>query len=51
MSITIEEDKLPKELTPFQAVEAAYPTELARITDSIRRGLPVLVEAEKELTP
>ncbi|MGV3623721.1 MAG: AAA family ATPase [Archangium sp.] len=51
MSISIEEDKLPRELTPFQAVEAAYPTELARITDSLRRGLPVLVEAEKELTP
>ncbi len=51
MSISIEEDKLPKELTPFAAVEAAYPTEIARITDSLRRGLPVLVEGEKELTP
>ena len=51
MSISIPEEKLPAELTAFAAVEAAYPQELARITDSLRRGLPVLVEAEKELTP
>ena len=51
MSISIPEDKLPAELTAFAAVEAAYPQELARITDALRRGLPVLVEAEKELTP
>ncbi len=51
MSVSIPEDKLPAELTAFAAVEAAYPQELARITDSLRRGLPVLVEAEKELTP
>ena len=51
MSISILEDKLPAELTAFAAVEAAYPQELARITDALRRGLPVLVEAEKELTP
>ena len=51
MSTSIPEEKLPAELTAFAAVEAAYPAELARITDSLRRGLPVLVEAEKELTP
>jgi cell division protease FtsH len=51
VSVSIPEDKLPAELTAFAAVEAAYPQELARITDSLRRGLPVLVEAEKELTP
>ncbi len=51
MSVSIPEDKLPAELSAFAAVEAAYPAELARITDSLRRGLPVLVEAEKELTP
>lgn len=51
MSLTIPEDKLPVELTPFAAVEAAYPQELARIVDSLKRGLPTLVEAEKELTP
>ncbi len=51
MSLAIPEEKLPAELSAFAAVEAAYPAELARIVDSLRRGLPVLVEAEKELTP
>ncbi|MCC6337228.1 MAG: AAA family ATPase [Myxococcales bacterium] len=51
MSLSIPEDQLPVELSPFAAVEAAYPQELARATDALRRGLPVLVEAEKELTP
>jgi cell division protease FtsH len=51
MSLSVPEAQLPVELTPFAAVEAAYPQELARITDALRRGLPVLVEAEKELTP
>ncbi len=51
MSLSIPEDKLPAELSAFAAVEAAYPAELARIVESLRRGLPVLVEAEKELTP
>lgn len=51
MSNSIPEDKLPVELTAFAAVEAAYPAELARMADCLRRGLPVLVEAEKELTP
>jgi cell division protease FtsH len=51
MSLVIKEEALPVELSAFSAVEAAYPQEIARITDSLRRGLPVLVEAEKELTP
>jgi len=51
MSLTISEDKLPAELSAFVAVEAAYPQEIARTVDSLRRGLPVLIEAEKELTP
>jgi cell division protease FtsH len=51
MSLAIKEEALPVELSAFSAVEAAYPQEIARITDSLRRGLPVLVEAEKELTP
>ncbi len=51
MSLKIPEEQLPVEVTPFAAVEGAYPTEISRITDSLRRGLPVLVEAEKELTP
>jgi cell division protease FtsH len=51
MPLSIPEDQLPVELSPFAAVEAAYPQELARITDALRRGLSVLVEAEKELSP
>ena len=51
MSLRIPEEQLPVELTPFAAVESAYPTEIARITDALRRGLPTLVECEKELTP
>lgn len=51
MALSIAEEELPKDLSAFAAVEAAYPQELARITESLRRGLPVLVEAEKELTP
>lgn len=43
--------ELPSELTAFDAVEAAYPLELARATDSIVRGLPVLVECDKGLVP
>ncbi len=51
MSLRVPEDQLPVELTPFAAVEAAYPAEIARITDALRSGLPTLVECEKELTP
>lgn len=51
MAALIPENQLPLELTPFEAVEAAYPLELARIFDSLNSGLSVLVEAEKELTP
>ncbi|MBL8912324.1 MAG: AAA family ATPase [Archangium sp.] len=51
MSLIIPEEKLPAELSAFAAVEAAYPAEISRTTDSLRRGLPVLIEAEKELTP
>jgi cell division protease FtsH len=47
----VPEDQLPVELTPFAAVEAAYPAEIARMTDALRSGLPTLVECEKELTP
>jgi cell division protease FtsH len=51
LSITVPEEQLPLELSASAAVEAAYATELARITDSLRSGLSVLVECDKELTP
>jgi cell division protease FtsH len=43
--------ELPKELTPFEAVAAAYPAELARCDEAIHRGLSVLVECDKGLVP
>jgi len=48
--MTTEQD-LPLELNEFQAVEAAYPKELARGYDALQRGLAVLIECDKELTP
>ena len=51
MSRLLAETALASELSPFQAVDAAYPAELARCYDALRRRLPVLVECEKELAP
>jgi cell division protease FtsH len=51
MAVTVPEEQLPIELSAFQAVEAAYTQELSRVTDGLRRGLSVLVESDKELTP
>jgi cell division protease FtsH len=51
MSIVIAEKDLPKELTAEAAVEAAYAEELAQITERISRGIPVLVECDKDLAP
>ncbi len=47
----LPEELLPEALTPFQAVEAAYPEALARVVDALRRGLAALVECPKGLTP
>lgn len=51
MSVQIPEAKLPLELSTEQAVDLAYAEDLSRITDDLRRGLPVLVECDKELAP
>ena len=51
MSAVIPENQLPLELSPFDAVEGAYPAELSRIHEALRRGLPAMVECDKELTP
>jgi cell division protease FtsH len=51
MSITVTEKELAKSLTVEQAVEAAYSQELADIASKLVRGLPVLVECDKELAP
>jgi cell division protease FtsH len=47
----VAESELPDELSAFAAVDAAYPQELARCHDALRRRLPVLIECEKELAP
>ncbi|QGJ70053.1 ATP-dependent zinc metalloprotease FtsH [Planctomycetales bacterium 10988] len=51
MSLQVPESELPIELNPSQAVEAAYAEELATITSDLHRGLPVLVECDKDLAP
>ncbi|MGN6107050.1 MAG: AAA family ATPase [Kofleriaceae bacterium] len=42
---------MPAELSAFGAVDAAYPAELTRCYEALRRRLPVLIECEKELAP
>src|SRR4051794_27607670 len=49
MSILIAEKDLPVELTAEQAVEAAYASELAETAARLQRGLPVLIECDKDL--
>ena len=49
MTIAITEKELPKELTPEGAVEEAYAHELADVANKLTRGLPVLIECDKEL--
>ena len=51
MSITITEKDLPTNLTPAEAVEAAYSQELAEVASKLIRGLPTLIECDKELAP
>src|SRR5437773_1429824 len=51
MSILISEKELPQELTADQAVEVAYAAELTEVASKLQRGLPVLVECDKDLAP
>jgi cell division protease FtsH len=51
MSLLIKETDLPQELTAEQAVEAAYAAELAEVASKVQRGLPALVECDKDLAP
>lgn len=51
MSITITEKDLPSNLTPVEAVESAYSQELAEVASKLIRGLPTLIECDKELAP
>src|SRR5262249_23235606 len=51
MSILIAEKDLPVELSAAQSVEAAYAGALAEAASKLQRGLPVLVECDKDLAP
>lgn len=51
MSTLIPESELPTDLDLPAAVEAAYASELAQVADRLQRGLPTLVECDKELVP
>jgi cell division protease FtsH len=51
MSILIPEQGLPQQLTPDAAVEAAYAAELAEVASKLQRGLPCLIECDKDLGP
>lgn len=51
MFLAVTEKELPAILTPEQAVEAAYASELADVASKLARGLPVLIECDKELAP
>ncbi|QVL33674.1 AAA family ATPase [Telmatocola sphagniphila] len=47
----ISEKELAVELKTEQSVEAAYSRELVQVTADLRRGLPTLIECDKELAP
>src|SRR5919112_1476348 len=51
MSTILPEKDLPAELTPEQSVEAAYAHELAEVASKLNRGLPSLIECDKDLAP
>ena len=51
MTHRIPESELATQLSPFQAVELAYPAELSRAHEALQRRLPVLIECDKELVP
>src|SRR3974390_136382 len=51
MSVLIPEKDLPQQLNVEQAVEAAYCSELAEVASKVQRGLPALIECDKDLGP
>src|SRR5947209_15045055 len=51
MSVLIPENELPQELTGEQAVEAAYASEMAEVASKLTRGLPTLIECDKDVGP
>src|SRR5262245_64059072 len=51
MSTILAEKELPAELTPEQSVEQAYAREMAEVASKLNRGLPSLIECDKDLAP
>lgn len=51
MSIILSEKDLPGELNAQQSVEAAYSRELVEVASKLLRGLPALIECDKDLAP
>lgn len=51
MGLIVPEKELPTDLSPEQSVEAAYSRELAEVASKLNRGLPCLVECDKDLVP
>ncbi|MGI9472966.1 MAG: hypothetical protein ACR2NZ_15605, partial [Rubripirellula sp.] len=51
MSVIISEQELPIDLTAEQSVELAYAQQLSDTASDLIRGLPVLIECEKDLAP
>src|SRR5947209_5298278 len=51
MSVLIPEKELPQQLSLDQAVELAYAAELAEVASKLQRGLPTLIECDKDLGP
>lgn len=51
MSLFVPESELPQQLTVEQAVESAYATTLTDVASDLQRGLPALVECDKDLAP
>ncbi len=47
----LPEQLLPQELSAEQSVELAYADTLSDSADDLQRGLPVLIECEKDLAP
>src|SRR5687768_17204412 len=47
----LAERDLPNDLTSDQSVEAAYARELAEVASKLNRGLPTLLECDKDLAP
>lgn len=51
MKLSLPEHTLATHISPFEAVERAYPEALSEIHEALSRGLPVLVECDKGLSP